>query len=255
MLPALIPGDVRRTVEVVAVDAGCREVRRCRVRHRRRRGLLQAPRRCRSTARRSSARRHAGAGPERDVLRLSAEHHQEPAVRIELHDHVRSGVDDPDVVLRIDAHLLGEVDAVDALADLLDELAGLIELKQARAAVIEGPLVAERRDRVAGARVDEDMALRVGRHAGDFAERRQAQDVGVRVVVDLGHRLRERARTPSGQRRRPPADGQRRSGVFMAASYLLRVEVRVCCGRRRIFCTRNAVISATYSSFGFRQSI
>jgi hypothetical protein len=141
--------------------------------------LMQAP-----------ARRHAGARPQSDVLRLSAEHELEAAVGVELHDLVRSGVDDPDVVLRIDADLLREVDRVDALSDLLHELAGLIELKDARAVVIEGPFVAERRHGMAGARVDEDVPLRVRRHAGDFAVRRQREHVGVCVVIDVGHRLR-----------------------------------------------------------------
>ena len=94
---------------------------------------------------------------------------------IELHDLVRAGVDDPDVVLRIDAHLLREVDRVDTLADLLHELAGLIELKQPRAAVIERALVAERRDGVTGPRVDEHVAARVGGDAGDFAVRTAAR--------------------------------------------------------------------------------
>ena len=44
---------------------------------------------------------------------------------------------DPDVVLRIDAHLRGEQKPVDALADLARELARAIELEQPRAAVRE----------------------------------------------------------------------------------------------------------------------
>jgi hypothetical protein len=115
----------------------------------------------------------------------------ESPIGIELHHLVRSRVDDPHVVLRIDAHLLREIDGVDALPDLFHELAGLIELKEARAAMVEGALVAERRDRVPGTRVNEDMAARVGRHARHFTVRRQREDVGVGVVVDLGHRLRD----------------------------------------------------------------
>src|SRR5262249_7102796 len=77
----------------------------------------------------------------------------------------------PDVVRRIDAHLLREVQRVEALADLLDELAVLIELEQPRPVVVEGALVAERRDRVAGPRVHEHVAPGIG---GDASERRSA---------------------------------------------------------------------------------
>src|SRR3954469_18780918 len=84
-----------------------------------------------ASGRHAAAGGHAGSRPHANVLRLAAEHELEPAVAVELHHLVRAGVDDPDVVLRIDAHLLREIDRVDALADLLDELAVLIELKQA----------------------------------------------------------------------------------------------------------------------------
>ena len=46
-------------------------------------------------------------------------------------------VDDPEVVLRIDADLRGEQKAVDALADLAREFARAIELEQPRATVHE----------------------------------------------------------------------------------------------------------------------
>ena len=105
---------------------------------------------------------------------FASEHHQVSSVGIELDDLVRARVHDPDVVLRIDAHLLREVDRVDALADLLDELAALIELKEPRAAVVEGALVAERGDGVAGPRVDEHVAARIGRDAGHLAVRAAA---------------------------------------------------------------------------------
>src|SRR6185369_4673054 len=83
------------------------------------------------------ARRHARAGAERDVLRFSSE--QEPSVGVELDHLIRARVDNPDVVLRIHAHLLREVHGVDTLAYLLHELARRVELKQPRTAVIEGP--------------------------------------------------------------------------------------------------------------------
>ena len=207
------------------------------------------PAACRAAARREKrrvrrGRRHAGTGPQRDVLGLAAEHQLESSVGVELHDLVRSGVDDPHVVLRIDAHLLREVDRVDALSDLLHELAGLIELKQARAAVIERALVAERRHGVARSRVDEHVAARVGRDARHLAVRRQRDDVGVGVVVDLRNRLGEqRAALPAA------APMSRRSVRFMMDSYLP-ADVLAACGRRMIFCTRHCVISDTYISSG-----
>ena len=121
-------------------------------------------------------------------LGLAAEDHLDPPVRVEL-DHLRRHlIDDPDVVLRIDAHLLRLQEPVDALADLAHELAGAIELEQPRAAVrrrSRDPAVVI--DRRAGPRVDEDVALRVRGHAGRFAQvdvRRERERRG-RVVRDL----------------------------------------------------------------------
>src|SRR5262249_58730215 len=128
-----------------------------------------APRRT-ALGRQAAARRHAGAGADADVLRLAPEDQLVAPLAVELDHLVRSGVDDPDVVLRVDAQLLREVDRVDALADLLHELTGLIELEQARAGVIERALVAKRRHRVAGACVDEDVALRGGGDARHLAD-------------------------------------------------------------------------------------
>src|SRR4029079_7319166 len=126
-----IPRDVGRPIEAVAVDSGARRAASAAASAALTAAAAAGPR-C-PFRRHAAAGRHAGPGPHADVLRLAAEHELEPPVAVELHHLVRSGVDDPDVVLRIDAHLLREVDRVDALADLLDELAVLIELKQARA--------------------------------------------------------------------------------------------------------------------------
>ena len=127
--------------------------------------------------------------PDADRFGFSADHRQESSLGIELGQDVRAGVDGPDVILRIDPQLLGEIEPVRALADFLHELAARIELKQARAAMIEGPLVAERRDRMTGSCEDENLPFRIRRDARDFAVRRKRQNVGVRVVVQLGHRL------------------------------------------------------------------
>ena len=121
-----------------------------------------------------------GFGPVRrrdgavDGRRPAAEHHQELALRTELRDGVRAFVDRPDVVLRIDAHGVRELEAVIALADFLDEVAVLVELPQPR---------------VGAAVVDEDVALRIGRDADGFAEilaGRHLQEVRHRRVVDFG---------------------------------------------------------------------
>ena len=83
-----------------------------------------------------SARRRRQRAVERarDRLRPSAEHHHDASLGVELDDHVRPLVDDPDVVLRVDAHGVRELEAVQALADLADVGAVLIELEQPRVA-------------------------------------------------------------------------------------------------------------------------
>ena len=49
-------------------------------------------------------------------------------------DHVRPFVHRPDVVLRINTDTMGHLEVVEALTDLADEVAVLIELEQARVA-------------------------------------------------------------------------------------------------------------------------
>ena len=56
------------------------------------------------------------------------------------------------------------------MSDLAHEFAGLVELEQPRAAVREHARSARDRVGIAGARVDEDVALGIGRHAGRFAQ-------------------------------------------------------------------------------------
>ena len=72
---------------------------------------------------------------------------------------------------------------IHALPDLLDVLSGLIELEQTRGIVLERPAGALGHGDVAGSRVDEDMSLRIGRHADRFA---QIDVVGHRKEVRLG---------------------------------------------------------------------
>jgi hypothetical protein len=89
---------------------------------------------------------------------------------IEFDDHVGHLVDDPDIVLRIHAHLIGEHEAVAVLADLADESSVAIELEQLRAAMGEIARSSERNEGMAGARVDENVAARIGGDAAHFTE-------------------------------------------------------------------------------------
>ena len=202
-----IPGHIRRPVEAVARHADARHG-------------IAAPAAAASTfragpapgrrlCRRLSVGWHPWAGSHANILRLAAKHELQPPVGVELHHHVRSGIDDPDVVLRIHAHLLREIHCVGALADFLDEFARLVELEEPRSAVIERALVAEGRHGVAGARVHEQMAFRVGRHAGHFTQKRigrQRQKIGVGVVADVGHGLRAQRGSASDGRRQEDQD-------------------------------------------------
>ena len=151
--------------------------------------------------------------------------------------------------------------AVDALADLADELAGLVELEQPRAAVRERRATCRACSvRIAGARVDEDVALRIGRHAGRFAE------VDVRPGTSAGSApsrtrisgtanwARQRARRRQ-HRRADQQDSQVTFHDALIPPYRAADEVCGFCGFSMIFCARHAVISETKSSFGLRQSI
>ena len=202
MLPSRVPGDVARTGELIAGAAGAS-----------RRAAAAA---CPAPRRRAPA--PAGVGTRTDRLGLAAEDHQHAPVGTELDDLARALVDDPDVVLRVDAHAVRDQEAVDALADLATKLPLAIELEEPRAAVREQPRVAEADGRIAGSRVDEDLPLRVGRHAGHLAE----MDVGRHLAaVRRGVERDLRHRRPARRVRRP-ARGQSSGaarGVSCAASY------------------------------------
>ena len=122
-----------------------------------------------------------GSGGRRDHAvdgrRPAAEHHQHLALGAELGDHVGPLVDRPDVVLRIDAHRMGEFEAVIALADFLEEVAVLVELEQAR---------------IGAAVIDEDVALGIGCDANGLAEvlaGRELEEVRHRSVGNFRHVL------------------------------------------------------------------
>src|SRR5262249_61296625 len=72
-----------------------------------------------------------------DRFGLPSEKERDASLRIELHHHRGILVDDPEVVLRVDADLRREQESVRALADFARELAGAIELEQPGAAVHE----------------------------------------------------------------------------------------------------------------------
>ena len=73
-----------------------------------------------------------------------------------LDDHVSALVDDPYVVLGIDANGVGHLEAVQAFANLTNEAAVLIEFEEART--------------LTAARVHKDVALRVCGHADALAQ-------------------------------------------------------------------------------------
>ena len=60
------------------------------------------------------------------------------ALRVQLDHHVAVAVHGPDIVVGIDAHLLGGQEAIDLLADLADEFSVRAELIKAGAAMREG---------------------------------------------------------------------------------------------------------------------
>jgi hypothetical protein len=101
-------------------------------------------------------------------------------------------IDDPNVVLRIDAHLLSDHEPIRILADLTNEFAGPVELVQARASVSEGPRGADCDRGMAGPRVDENISLGVSGHARHFADRNAVgvlQQVRIGIKGDFGRRI------------------------------------------------------------------
>ena len=206
-----IPRDIGRPIEVVAGNAGARYPPPPPVR---RRAAAPASRRIRPTS-----------GLRPIVI-------SDPAVGLELDHHVGAAVHHPDVVLRIHPHRLREQESVHALADLAHVLARPIELEQPRAAVRERARAADRGVAAAGPRVDEDVALGVGGHAGGFADVHVSGSfsrVGRRVERDLAACLRRSAPATSS------AAAARMSSSWRPHCLRLRR-----CGCRMIFCTRHA---------------
>ena len=121
-------------------------------------------------------------------LALAAEDPVHVTLGGEPEDHVRSLVDDPDVVLGIDANGMRVGPRVEVLADLADEVAVGVELEELRRGGHVG-----RTDRVA-AREHEDVSIRVDRHSGDLTEVDvvgQFQRIGNRLEWKLRNHLRQ----------------------------------------------------------------
>jgi outer membrane protein assembly factor BamB len=147
MLPLRVPADVRRPAQDVFL-----------------RGLVRAGRKNHGTI---------------DGGRPAANHHQHLAFGAELGDEVGPFVDGPDVVVLVDADRVRELEAVVALADLLDEGAVAIELEQPR--------------RVAAV-IDVGVPLRVGGDGDRFSQvlpcrkLEEVRDRGERDVRNAGDR-------------------------------------------------------------------
>src|SRR5579872_352937 len=89
-------------------------------------------------------------------FRLAAEQHCDIALRIELDHHVAVAVYHPDIVVAVDAHLLGGEEAIDLPADLADELAVRTKFIKTRTAMREGAAGANHDDRIGVAGIDKD---------------------------------------------------------------------------------------------------
>ena len=101
-------------------------------------------------------------------------------------------IDDPDVVLRINAHLLRNEEAIRILADLANVLPGFIELEKPRPAVQEWPGRADGDRGMARARIDKNISLGIRRHAADFTKMnvgRRFQQIAVRIECNRRHGL------------------------------------------------------------------
>src|SRR5262245_27391381 len=112
-----------------------------------------------------------------------------------------------------------------------------------------------RHRRVAGTRVDEDVAARIGRHAADFAEVDvvgKRQRIRRRIEVDRRRVLS----SDRGCERNCPAKREREFDQGLHGALPQRPALgRAGVGCRMYFCTRHDSISPRISSFGLRQSI
>jgi hypothetical protein len=122
---------------------------------------------------------------------LAAEHHDHTALGIELDHHVRALVGHPDIVLGVHLYGVAERPGVKVLADLAEEFPLSIEFQQLRRRRGIG------RSAGVAARQYENVAFRIERHAGHFAEIhivRQFQRIGNGIKGDDGDCLLRKGR-------------------------------------------------------------
>ena len=65
-------------------------------------------------------------------FRPPAQSHDYPAFGVKLDNHVRSLIDSPDIVVRIDADDMSKRKAIQIITNLADNFPGLIEFKESR---------------------------------------------------------------------------------------------------------------------------
>src|SRR5881396_2116421 len=112
---------------------------------------------------------------------------------------------------------------------------------------------------MAGPRIDEYIAFGIGGHAGCFAQLdrvRQLQRIDSGIEGNVRHRQLGRERD-AGYKRRSQRELEKASHDKPPHQSYFAAEAEAladACGFRVIFCTRHDSISATTSSFGFRQS-
>ena len=112
---------------------------------------------------------------------FAPEHHVDPAFRGELDHHIRALVGDPDIVLGVDLHRVRERPGIEVMADLPQIIAVGVKLEQLRRR--RG---VSRAGRIASMQ-HEDVALRIDRDAGNFAQvevGRQVQKIRDKFIRD-----------------------------------------------------------------------
>src|SRR5581483_3854937 len=197
-----------------------------------------------------------------DRLWFAPHRHDNAAFLIELDDHIRTFVHDPDVILRVDAHSMCLDKAIQALTDFSDVLAVLIEFEQTRCGTHKNAVCSGGYIYRSGPRVNEDVTLGVRGDAQNLAEVdviRHLQKIGRRVVRDFGNRaLREdRYATEKGSEHSNKLHSTGYDFICHVSTQREEVWIKLSfvCGCRSSFCTRQPVISAVKISFSLRQSM
>src|SRR5215813_1327772 len=163
---------------------------------------------------------------------LPSEDHRDASVGRELHDHVGSLVDDPDVVVAVYAHGMRVREGVEVLPDFAHEVAVSIEFQELRRGS------AERRSGRAAAREDEDVMLRVdgdARHLAEVDVRRQLEELGIGIEGNVRSGLLSKRESGNEDRRhRCSTDANRVWHLHLP--YFFRRDLRASCGRASMTC-------------------